>query len=231
MLWCLALTLSLLSSISLPALADPRVESAQRISATASQFIAKRHPWQKENTRISVGELDPRTRLAKCSERLQAFLPSGASIKRRTTVGVRCRGVKAWKVYLPVTIAAYTKVMVSKHPIAAGQKVTEADISWSERDVSTLSYGYQKHLGDHGMRSRRSIPQGAVITANMLEATSIIKKGQELKLISHSAAVSVSMKGRALEDGAKGGRIRVKNVSSGKQLEGIVVTGNTVRIE
>ncbi len=231
MIWRVAITIALLSSVCPSALADAGVESAQRISATASQFIAKRHPWQNENTRITVGELDPRTRLAKCSQRLRAFLPPGASIRRRTTVGVRCEGVKAWKVYLPVTIAAFTKVMVSKHPIAAGQRLTEADITWTERDVSSLSYGYQKGLGSEGMLSRRSIPQGAVITANMLEAPAMIKKGQELKLISHSTAINVSMKGRALQDAAKGARIRVENISSGKQLEGIVISGNTVRIE
>ena len=121
--------------------------------------------------------------------------------------------------------------MVSKHPIAAGQRVTEADITWTERDVSSLSYGYQKGLGGQGMLSRRSIPQGAVITANMLEAPAMIKRGQELKLISRSTAINVSMKGRALQDAAKGARIRVENISSGKQLEGIVISGNTVRIE
>ena len=231
MIWRAAITIALLSSVCPSTLADAGVESAQRISATASQFIAKRHPWQNENTRITVGELDPRTRLAKCSQRLQAFLPPGATIRRRTTVGVRCEGVKAWKVYLPVTIAAFTKVMVSKHPIAAGQRVTEADITWTERDVSSLSYGYQKGLGGQGMLSRRSIPQGAVITANMLEAPAMIKRGQELKLISRSTAINVSMKGRALQDAAKGARIRVENISSGKQLEGIVISGNTVRIE
>ena len=231
MIWRVAITIALLSSVCPSTLASAGVESAQRISATASQFIAKRHPWQNENTRITVGELDPRTRLAKCSQRLQAFLPPGASIRRRTTVGVRCEGVKAWKVSLPVTIAAFTKVMVSKHPIAAGQRVTEADITWTERDVSSLSYGYQKGLGGQGMLSRRSIPQGAVITANMLEAPAMIKRGQELKLISRSTAINVSMKGRALQDAAKGARIRVENISSGKQLEGIVISGNTVRIE
>lgn len=211
--------------------AQIQYESAQRITDTASQFVASRHPWQGEKVTVTVGDLDPRTRLPRCSQALQAFLPPGASIKRRSTIGVRCGAKKPWKIYLPVTLASFAKVMVSKHPIAAGQLLSPADISWTERDVSTLAYGYQRSLDKHGMRSRRSIPQGAVITANMLEAAAIIRKGQTVDLVSRHSAVKVSMKGRALEDGAKGSRIRLANLSSGKQVEGRVDSRHRVIIE
>ena len=205
------------------------IESAQRISDTARQYIAKRHPWQSQTTRVSVGKLDPRTRLPRCSQALEAFLPPGAQIRRRTTVGVRCSGQQPWKIYLPVTVAAYAKVMVSKRPIAPGETVTPADVSWVEREVSTLSYGYLRSLQQPGgMRSRRSIAQGAVITANMLEAGTLINKGQQVTLRSDSGAISVSMRGLALEDGAVGSLIKVRNLSSGKQLEGRVENANTV---
>lgn len=220
---CLALFVAPLS------LADSGIESAQRISATARQYIAERHPWQSQNTRISVGKLDPRTRLPRCSMAPEAFLPPGAEIRRRTTVGVRCRGSKPWKIYLPVTVAAYAKVMVSKRPIAPGEIVSAADVSWVDREVSSLSYGYLRSLQQPGgMRSVRSIAQGAVITANMLEAGTLISKGQQLTLRSNSGPVSVTMRGTALEDGALGELIKVRNLSSGKQLEGRVENANTV---
>ena len=119
--------------------------------------------------------------------------------------------------------------MVSKRPIAPGETVTPADVSWVEREVSTLSYGYLRSLQQPGgMRSRRSIAQGAVITANMLEAGTLISKGQQVTLRSDSGAISVSMRGLALQDGAVGSLINVRNLSSGKQLEGRVENANTV---
>ncbi len=204
-------------------------ESSARISAAARSYIAKHHPWQSQKTRIDVGQLDPRTRLPRCSRPLQAFMSPGAEIRRRSTVGVRCSGDKPWKIYLPVTVAAYARVMVSKHPIAPGQTVTAADISWVEREVSSLGYGYLRSLKQAGgLRSRRSIAQGAVITANMLEAGNVVSKGQQLKLLSNSGAIRVSMKGIALQDGALGARIRVRNLSSGKELEGRVDSAGQV---
>ncbi len=217
------LTTALLCALLAAPAATASIESAQRISDAARDYIAARHPWQGQKTRIEVGQLDPRTRLPRCEKALQAYMPSGAEIRRRSTVGVRCTGKKPWKIYLPVTVAAYARVMVSTRPIAAGQTVSAGDISWVEREVSSLSYGYLRHFDNSGaMRSRRSIAQGAVITANMLEANSVVSKGQQLQLLSSSGPISVSMKGIALQDGAPGARIRVRNISSGKELEGRV---------
>lgn len=207
------------------------IESAARITATAKAYISQRHPWQNQKHRVSVGKLDPRTKLPKCSGALRAFLPPGSQIRQRTTVGVRCSAGKPWKIYLPVTVAAYAKVMVAKHPIPPGRDISPADISWVERDVSTLSYGYVRSLdGAGGFRSRRSISQGAVLTPNMLEASSVVSKGQRVELSSSAGAVQVSMVGIALEDGALGSRIKVKNLSSGKHLEGIVASNSSVRL-
>ncbi|MDX1505714.1 MAG: flagellar basal body P-ring formation chaperone FlgA [Spongiibacter sp.] len=207
------------------------IESAARITATAKAYISARHPWQNQKHRVAVGKLDPRTKLPKCAAELRAFLPPGAQIQRRTTVGVRCSAGKPWKIYLPVTVSAYANVMVAKHPIAPGRDITAADVSWVERDVSTLSYGYVRSLKQAGgFRSRRSIAQGAVLTPNMLEASSVISKGQRVELSSSGSAIQVTMMGIALEDGALGSRIKVKNLSSGKHLEGTVASDNRVRL-
>ncbi|WP_406672909.1 flagellar basal body P-ring formation chaperone FlgA [Natronospira sp.] len=43
-------------------------------------------------------------------------------------------------------------------------------------------------------------------------------------------SVEVSMAGEALQNGARGQRIRVRNLSSGKELEGVVSGEGTVKI-
>ncbi len=205
-------------------------ESHSRIAATAKAYIAARHPWRQLSTKITVQKLDPRTQLSSCPGKLEAFLSNGAKIKRRTTVGVRCTaGAKPWKIYLPVTVEAYAKVMVARHPIAPGTEISANDISWSKRDITSLGYGYLRSLGDKGgYQSRQSIAQGAVLTPNMVTASSIISKGQRVQLNSNDGPVSVSMMGIALQNGALGKRILVKNLNSGKQLEGVVASDNTV---
>lgn len=205
-------------------------ESHNRIAATAKAYIATRHPWQQLSTTITVQKLDPRTKLSSCPGKLEAFLSNGAKIKRRTTVGVRCTaGAKPWKIYLPVTVEAYAKVMVARHPIAPGNIINADNVSWGKRDITSLGYGYLQSLGDNGgYQSRQSIAQGAVLTPNMVTASSIINKGQRVQLNSNDGPVSVSMMGIALQNGALGKRILVKNLNSGKQLEGVVASENSV---
>lgn len=212
-----------------PPLTAGATESHARIASTARAYIAARHPWQHMQHTINVQELDPRTKLAKCSTKLEAFLSTGARIKRRTTVGVRCKGSKPWKIYLPVTVEAFAKVMVARHPIPPNTDITARDISWSQRDISALGYGYLQSLGEHGgYRSRRSISQGAVLTPNMVRASDIVSKGQRVQLNSSTGPVSVSMMGVAMQSGSLGSRILVKNLNSGKQLEGVVKSENIV---
>jgi flagella basal body P-ring formation protein FlgA len=62
----------------------------------------------------------------------------------------------------------------------------------------------------------------------MVEASSIISKGQRVQLNSSTGPVAVSMAGIALQNGALGSRILVKNLNSGKQLEGVVESENIV---
>lgn len=208
---------------------DAEIENPDRIAAAATAYIARHNPWKTMDHRIEVDRLDPRTRLTRCEQSLEAFLPPGATVRRRTTVGVRCTGTSPWKIYVPVTVAAYTKVMVAKRPIGPGASITPDAISWVNRDVSTLSYGYLPSLkSEGGLRARRSIPQGAVITANMVEASAVVHKGQRISLRSDTGPISVTMSGIALQDGAIDSRIAVRNLSSGRQLEGIVESSEVV---
>ena len=226
--FALLLAASMLGLVS-PSLVAEGMENHARIAETARAYIASRHPWQQMKTKITVQSLDPRTKLARCPVKLDAFLSAGAKIKRRTTVGVRCASAKPWKIYLPVTVEAFARVMVARHPIAPTTEISERDISWSQREFSALGYGYLQSLGDRGAyRSRRSIAQGAVLTPNMVEASSIISKGQRVRLSSSTGPVAVSMAGIALQNGALGSRILVKNLNSGKQLEGVVESENSV---
>jgi flagella basal body P-ring formation protein FlgA len=229
--YCALLLIGMLLTTASQPLIASATESHTRIADTARAYIAERHPWQQMTTKITVQSLDPRTKLRQCPIKLEAFLSAGAKVKRRTTVGIRCNGNKPWKIYLPVTVEAFAKVMVARHPIAPNTEISERDISWSQRDISALGYGYLRSLGNGGgYRSRRSIAQGAVLTPNMVEASSIVSKGQRVQLNSKAGAVNVSMMGIAMESGALGARILVKNLNSGKSLEGVVESENVVRL-
>jgi flagella basal body P-ring formation protein FlgA len=59
----------------------------------------------------------------------------------------------------------------------------------------------------------------------------IIDRGQTVDLVARSSGLVVNMQGTALANGAEGDRLLVKNLSSGKKVEGLVMAGGTVLIQ
>ena len=220
----------------LPTIAAGRVDAGElqshdSIRAAARAFIAQRHPWQSLESRIEVSRLDGRSRLPRCTRPLRSFLPTGARIRHRTTVGIQCPDNPGWKVYLPVSVTAFAQVLVATRPLPPGTVIQRADVQAVKRDIASLGYGYIGRLDDGGAyRTTRSISQGAVLTPVMVEAAVMIRRGQKVTLLAHSGAVSVSMAGIATSEGSLGKRISVKNINSGREVEGIGRSAETVEV-
>lgn len=201
------------------------------IRAAARAFIAQRHPWQSLESHIEVSRLDGRSRLPRCNQALRSFLPTGARIRHRTTVGIQCPDNPGWKVYLPVTVTAFASVLVATRPLPPGTVVQRSDVQTVKRDIASLGYGYIGRLDENrGYRTTRSVSQGAVLTPVMVEDAVMIRRGQKVTLLAKSGPVSVSMAGIATSEGSLGKRISVKNITSGRELEGIVRSAETVEI-
>lgn len=222
--------LSLCVVSSLPAY-SAELHSQSSIRETAKRYIESRHPWQNLESSIEVAKLDSRSRLPKCKSDLQAFLPSGSSVGHRTTVGIQCADSTGWTVYLPVTVKAVTTALVATRPLPPNTELSNADVQRVKRDIASLGYGYISSLDSNsGYRTKRSIAQGAVITPVMVEAAVMIRRGQKVTLLSGTGPVAVSMAGIADNDGSLGSRIRVRNINSGRMIEGVVRSRETVEI-
>ena len=71
------------------------------IEKTAEQFVHKHlEEIQADRFDIRIRPLDQRLRLSQCETPLEAFLPPGARLYGKTTVGVRCTGDKPWKIFV-----------------------------------------------------------------------------------------------------------------------------------
>lgn len=220
-----------LSAVSVTAVGDERYQSHDSIVAAAENLIREIHPWQDADATVSGRTLDSRTRLSACASPLEAFLPSGATVRRRTTVGVRCHDAKPWKIYLPVTVKVHAWTLVAARPLPAGTILSAEDVVRKKRDISALSYGYLASLEQQGgYRTKRLIGQGAVISPSMVESAVMIRRGQRVRLVHKSGGVQVSMAGEALASASLGSQIVVKNTNSGKKLSGIVKASDTVEV-
>lgn len=201
------------------------------IAATAESFLIGKLGRSGDDTSVRAGMLDGRLKLAACDTALEGFLRPGAKIGPKTIVGVRCPGSKPWKMYVPVEVVVRTRVWVAGQPLPRGHLLTRADLREDVRDVARMRAGYvsdpQRLIGQ---RLRTSVLAGRVLTLKLIEADTIVERGQSVTLAVMSGGISIRMSGKALMDGALNERIRVENLNSGRVVEGIVRSREIVEI-
>lgn len=209
------------------------IQSEDSIRNAAARFVLSQlPPDQPGRPGVEVGRLDPRLRLVACDQELEAFLPPGGRIIGGTTVGVRCPGSKPWSLYVPVKVAMHARILVAARPLARGTRLTPEDLQLEERDVAALTQGYLTAPQQaYGQVLKRSIPGGSPVVPAALEAPHAIRRGEKVTVVARGAGgVEVRMAGTALMDGAAGERIRVRNLSSERTVEGTVAGAGVVEV-
>lgn len=180
---------------------------------------------------VSVGSLDSRLRLAACDQPLTTYDSPNGLNGGRGVVGVRCEGSKPWKLFVPVQLAQIEAVVVTRRPLVRGQTLETADLDFAEVDVSGLHRPYFTDIGDLvGMRSKRTVDSGEVLHAGLLDREKLVRRGSQVEILASGAGLQVRMRGKAMADGGRGDRIKVKNLNSGRVVSGTVAGPGVIEV-
>ncbi len=209
----------------------------QQIIGTSTAFLEQISAQYLEDNHIigrhtvKIGRLDPRLRLPQCSIPLQASLESPAQPIGRVTVRVRCDSNAPWTIFVPAHVNLYRNVAIALRSMPRNSIVQAADVQLSERDVSSLRQGYILDLENViGKKLTRPVQPSRVISANSLKAAAAIEKGDAVVISAHGNSMSVRMPGIALEEGAIGQQIRVRNTRSQRIVHARVTAPGQVEV-
>lgn len=210
---------------------DDAIQDPESIRETARQFAAGMAAAERGAARVEVGTLDRRLRLPQCDRPLSAFLSPTSRTATRQSVGVRCEGTVPWSLYVPVTIERPGEVVVSTRPIPRGQIIAEGDVRLAERDLATLHRGYLNDPAQAiGQRAERDLPGDEALSPANLGKPNVIKRGAEITIMAADELLDVRVGGVALASGGIGERIRVRNASSKRELDAVVVGEGLVQV-
>jgi flagella basal body P-ring formation protein FlgA len=176
---------------------------------------------------IVVGSIDPRLSLAPCA-RFEPFVPPGARLWGRATLGVRCVDGAAWTVYVPVHVKVFAPVQVAARPIPRGTNVAADDVRTERVDITQYAAGV--YGPDDALESKtavRMIAAGEPIRRDMLRAPRIVEPGDAVRVVYDGASFSVTVDGKALSSAADGETARVA-IASGRVLTGVARAGKVV---
>ncbi|MFO7552382.1 MAG: flagellar basal body P-ring formation chaperone FlgA [Haliea sp.] len=225
-LWALALLLLLASPGAHP---DQALQPLADIRAAAEAFVLDRLGDAAAGTTATAGRLDPRLRLARCSQSLQAFAVAGDRLSGNTSVGVQCPG--GWRLYVPVKVETLRQVLALRHSLERGSTLTADDLDQVLVDTGRLVHGYYTDIAAvTGHTLKRSAAGGTLLTHALVEEPPVIARGQRVALTAGGTGIAVQAPGEALADARVGERLRVRNLSSGKVVEGIARGPGSVEV-
>ncbi|HZJ92003.1 MAG TPA: flagellar basal body P-ring formation chaperone FlgA [Thiopseudomonas sp.] len=205
-----------------------------RVSETFLEEITEQHLHDNSiigRHTVKIGRLDPRLRLPACSIPLQVSLESPAQPIGRVTLRVRCDSNAPWTIFVPGHVNLYREVAVAQRSMRRNSIVQAADIQLLERDVSSLRQGYILNLENVvGQKITRPVQPNQVLSANYLKAPAAVNKGDAVVISANGTSMFVRMPGVALEEGAIGQQIRIRNTRSNRIVHARVTGPGQVEV-
>lgn len=204
--------------------------SSDQLSATVRQFLAGQLAAATAGSEreITVASPDPRLQLASCPQPLTAFWPGNARQTGNTVVGVRCPAEGGWQVFLPVTIAEWSTVIVASRPLRPGERLQPADLKPLRISRDRLRGNTVDEPGKLlGAITRQAIAAGQPLTDLL---TCQICRGDEVSIAAGDGSFEVIMKGIAQGAGNVGDKVPVRNLSSRRTIQAVVVATGKVRV-
>jgi flagella basal body P-ring formation protein FlgA len=212
-------------------MADPTLQPLDDIQRMAHAFLTAQHRGREDPPKIRLQPLDHRLRLPKCQAALQVFLPSGARTVGNTSVGVRCPDIKPWTIYLSANIRIHDQVLVAKRFLRRGTILSDADFQAERRELSTLPGGYETDPQQLiGRRLQRALMVGKVISPRAVKMPPAVRRGEIVTLIAGQNGIEITSSGIALKDASVGERLKVRNESSQRIIEGKVTADRRVEV-
>ena len=125
-----------------------------------------------------------------------------------------------------------TDIFITAKPLSSGSIITVHDVYAVKQKSSRLPLGVVTDMaGIEGKRLKSNIAQGVIMRTDYFENPSSIKKGKEVTVLVEGENVLISTKGVLRNDVVIGGVARVACAAQKKEISGILVSADTVKVK
>lgn len=206
-------------------------EAAQAISLAIEQEARGQIDKQLLSSGLSEPQIDLRVVSARpappCSAPVEVEAVDTRQYARMRFVA-RCPDPKGWRQDFIVRARVSAQVAVTAMPLKAGEVLGAEHVTLERRDVTLIGDAIGAPEAAIGQTSRRGLRAGEVLRANQLTAPLVVKRGDQVLMVARHDGVEVSMAGEALDSGARGAVVRVRNAASGQVVRMRVAEAGTV---
>ncbi|MFN8701832.1 MAG: flagellar basal body P-ring formation chaperone FlgA [Rhodospirillales bacterium] len=139
--------------------------------------------------------------------------------------------VGAQRLTLQGRVMTTARLPVLRRAIGAGETIRSADVEMvqvredaTRRDVIASADKLIGQVARQRLREREPVRETDV------RAATLVARNANVTVLLQMGSLSLSVQGRAVEEGARGDTIRVLNTTSNRQIEGVVVGSDTVAV-
>ncbi len=232
---CAALALLAGGMLALsPALAQndpntPQRQDLQIVQQTAEQFLKNQTSGLPGSITIQTDPIDQRMMLPACLDP-QAFMPNGARLWGRTSVGVKCIAPSPWTIYVRANVQVISDYLIAAVPLAQGQTISASDISRVRGDMSTLPAGVITEESQViGRVAGMSLRAGTPLRMDTIRNQRVVQQGQSVRVVSTGPGFQISTEARALSN-ANEGQMAQARTAAGQVVSGIAKAGGILEI-
>lgn len=180
---------------------------------------------------VRVRPLDQRLRPALCDRELEIVRPHNGRVLGPVSYGVRCSGSVPWTLYLRAEVSASLELPVLAKALPRGTILSRRDLDVVTRRITSRAADIILDPDMAvGMELKRPLPAGSSLRHGHVDLPELVTRGQMVTLVAGGSGVEVRMQGKAMGSGAKGDRLQVTNLASGRRVEGLVLSDGSIRI-
>lgn len=182
-------------------------------------------PYNK--TEIIISQIDRRKQLASCQKPLALNIVGKRGIQRTNTINVSCVG--SWRIFVPVTIKTLSPIVTAKKNLALGELLNSSNMAVTYLDTSLIIGQTVAEIKEVlGAKVKRYIQNGRPILSNLV---CMVCKNEQVAITVTKGSLKIRSSGVSLSDGSKGQKISIKNNSSGRIIEAVVVAVGRAEIK
>ncbi len=130
-----------------------------------------------------------------------------------------------------IDVEALADTVVTLRQLDHGTDITAADLVVQKREITQSSHLAARKVDEvTGKIARTTIRANQPVCSDMIERVPLIKSGQTVTIIGENEVLKISVAGIAHSSGAVGDIIRVKNMTSLKEIPARVIDASTVQV-
>lgn len=207
-------------------------KNARKVAQTEISEMAQSQGWGKYNVQLET-VIPPEASTLPMCQKTPVATPTTNSKRTlyRLRYDVTCPGAQGWTLTVAVKTAVNLPVVVAMQPLERGRVIDAEDVVLRVQDIAPLNGQFFTATDEAiGQIVKRRISVSQVVTSAQLEQPVMVERGQSVLMVARMNGIEASTTGEAMKQGRKGDVIRVRNISSQRIVDAMVVSPGVVRI-